>query len=172
MAFIDWKPEFSVGIVRLDEDHRHLISLLNQLRSAMADDQGRFALRSILEGLIWYTRSHFKAEEELMQRYDYPKLVSHTAEHEYLTNRVVRFAERFKSGEAIPFEVAAALEDEWLTKHILKCDAAYAEFFRSHGIADVVVERKSVIGPIAAEERARNREHDWLRHRRAAAPHC
>jgi hemerythrin-like metal-binding protein/diguanylate cyclase (GGDEF)-like protein len=156
MPFIEWKPEFSVGIVRFDDDHRHLISLLNQLHSAIYDDQDRLALNSILEGLVWYTQSHFRAEEALMQRYAYPKLTSHKAEHDRFTNQVVQFADGFKSGrEANSVEIAAAMED-WLAKHILGCDAAYIQFFRSHGIADAVITPESVSRLTAAEESARS----------------
>jgi hemerythrin len=172
MPFIAWKPEFSVGIAGLDDDHRHLISLLNESHSAlgMDEDQGRLALRSILESLIWYTRSHFRAEEVLMQYYAYPKFASHRAEHDRLTKQVTYFADSFKLGsDAISVEVATALEEEWLAKHILQCDAAYAQFFRSNCMLDRVV--KHVNGVKAAGEQARSHGHDWLRHGRIAAPH-
>ncbi len=156
MPFIEWKPEFSVGIVRFDDDHRHLISLLNQLHLAIHDDQDRLALSSILEGLVWYTQSHFRAEEALMQRYAYPKLTSHKAEHDRFKNQVVQFADGFKSGqEANSVEIAAAME-EWLAKHILGCDAAYTQFFRSYGIADAVITPENVSRLTAAEESARS----------------
>ncbi len=172
MPFIAWKPEFSVGIAGLDDDHRHLIALLNESQVAMDDEQGRLALRSILEGLIWYTRSHFRAEEVLMQTYAYPKLASHKAEHDRLTNQVIHFADGFKSGvdaEVISVQVATMLEEEWLAKHILQCDAAYAQFFRSNGIMDAVIAHAN--SPKPARKHIQSREHDWLRHGRVAAPH-
>jgi hemerythrin len=172
MVFIAWRPEFSVGIVELDDDHRHLIALLNESHSALAmdEDKGRLALRSILESLIWYTRSHFKAEEVLMQHYAYPKSASHKAEHDRLTKQVTQFANSFKLGSnAISLEVATMLEEEWLGKHILQCDAAYAHFFRSNGMMDMVI--KHVNGQKAARERHHTPVQDWLRHGRVAAPH-
>lgn len=172
MAFIEWKPEFSVGIVGLDDDHRQLISLLNESHQALAmdEDQGRLALRSILESLIWYTRSHFRAEEVLMQHYAYPKFLSHRVEHERLTKQVTYFADSFKLGsDAISVEVATALEEEWLGKHILQCDAAYTQFFRANGMMDAVINHVTVSK--TAHHHAPSRGHDWLRHGRVAAPH-
>jgi hemerythrin-like metal-binding protein/diguanylate cyclase (GGDEF)-like protein len=146
MPFVEWKPEFSVGIVRFDDDHRHLISLLNQLHSAIYDGLGRSVLSSILEGLIWYTQSHFRAEERLMERCTYPAFAAHKAEHDRFTDQVARFAKDFKSGlDVNAAEVASALE-KWLATHILQCDAAYAPFFQDNAVADAVTSRESTPG--------------------------
>lgn len=137
MLLVEWKPEFSVGVERFDEEHRHLISLLNQLQVALADQRENLILGAILKELVWYTRSHFKAEEVLMKRYAYPGLVSHRAEHDRFREKVAQFVDHFQSGRAvIAVEVSDALL-EWLIDHILQCDAAYADFFRCNGIADV-----------------------------------
>jgi hemerythrin-like metal-binding protein len=131
---------------RLDAEHRHLISLLNQLHTALANRREMSILGAILTELVWYTRWHFKTEEALMKRYDYPNLPSHKAEHDDFTEQVAQFVDHFHSGRnTIAIEVSDALQD-WLTRHILRCDAAYACFFRSNGIADVVNENCQMPG--------------------------
>lgn len=133
----EWTPELSVGIGRFDDEHRHLISLLNQLHSAMEKPNGRSELRSILKGLLWYTRSHFRAEELLMKRYAYPELASHKAEHDRLKEQVRQCADHFRSGRD---EIAVELSDtlqEWLTHHIMQSDAAYTSFFKSLDVSDL-----------------------------------
>jgi hemerythrin len=137
MAFFEWNPAYSVGVSRFDDDHQHLISLLNQLHSAMAGGQGILALNSTLQGLVWYTKSHFKAEEVLMKRYAYPEFASHKAEHDAFAQQVAELVNDFESGRrAIAVEVLDALQD-WLKLHILQCDAAYSAYFQANGIADI-----------------------------------
>jgi hemerythrin-like metal-binding protein/diguanylate cyclase (GGDEF)-like protein len=156
MPSFEWKPEFSVGIVRFDDDHRHLISLLNQLRLAIHEGQDGLALSFILEGLIWYTQSHFGAEEALMQRYAFPEFASHKAEHDRFRDRVVEFADGFKSGRKTNSDEIATAMEEWLAKHMVECDASYSQFFRSKGVADVALAHESVSRLVAAEENARS----------------
>lgn len=138
MPFVDWKPEFSVGIERFDDDHRHLFYLLNQLHVSMATRENYSALNLVLKELVWYTQTHFRAEEVLMKRYGYPELASHSAEHDRFTEQVAQFADHFHSGQVgIIAEVSDTLR-EWLAQHILHSDAAYGRFFRSKDAATLV----------------------------------
>ena len=131
MPLVEWKPEFSVGFERLDGEHRHLISLLSQLHTALVNKQHMPMLGVILRELDWYTRWHFKAEEVLMKRYSCPDLIAHVAEHDRFREQVAQYSAHFHSGrEAIAVEVSDALQ-EWLIRHILQCDIAYARFFQS-----------------------------------------
>lgn len=145
MPFFEWNPELSVGFVKLDDDHRHLISLLNQLHSAMADGQGRLALNSILQGLVWYTQSHFKAEELLMNCYVYPELALHKVEHEGFASRVAQFTTDLETGrDGSAVEVLETMQ-QWLELHIMRCDAAYVTFFQANGIADIKLPQLSPV---------------------------
>ncbi len=97
MPFVEWKPEFSVGIERFDDDHRRLFLLLNQVHMSMSGTVSILALRFILGDLVWYTQTHFRAEEVLMKRCGYPDLAAHRAEHNRFTERVVqRYPERLR----------------------------------------------------------------------------
>lgn len=124
MPFVEWKPKFSVGVERFDDDHRHLFSLLNQLHMSMAGWERNSALNLILKELVWYTQTHFRAEEVLMKRYGYPELAAHRAEHDRFTEQVIQFVAHFQSGRnEITVEVSDTLQ-EWLAQHILQSDAA------------------------------------------------
>ena len=140
MPSVDWKPKFSVGVERFDDDHRHLFYLLNQLHMSMdgrESNESNSALNLILKELFWYAQTHFRAEEVLMKRYRYPELDAHRAQHDRFTEQVVQFAARFQSGrDEIIVEVSDTMQ-EWLAQHILQSDAAYSRFFQSIGFANV-----------------------------------
>ncbi len=128
MPIVEWKPEFSVENKRFDEDHRHLFLLLSQLQRSMAGGQGNSAL---ILTLARCAHAHFKAEEMAMQRYGYPELASHVAEHDRFTQQILQFVNHFHAGRPeIIVEASGALQ-ECLAQHILQSDVAYASFFET-----------------------------------------
>lgn len=130
---IDWDPKFSVSVTRFDDDHRQLLSTINELHSAMLDGKGSSALGLIFERLNWYITAHFNREEILMQRYNYPGFGAHKAEHDQFTARVFALSGDYKSGStAISSEVVELLQ-RWLAEHILRSDTEYVPFLRSVG---------------------------------------
>ena len=66
MAFFDWKENYSVGIAKLDDQHKKLVSFLNDLYSAMKAGKGTDVLDEVLKGMVAYTKTHFVTEENLM----------------------------------------------------------------------------------------------------------
>jgi hemerythrin-like metal-binding protein len=94
----------------------------------MSKGHGSDALASILDRLMSYTVAHFSHEESLMERYRYPRLAEHKAEHEALTKKVRRLREELvKSKNVLTVDVMDFLQD-WLSKHIRQSDMQYAEF--------------------------------------------
>ena len=65
MAYFSWKDEYRVGVIAIDSQHQRLVSYLNDLYEAMEAGTGREKVIEILDGLIVYTKLHFKTEEEL-----------------------------------------------------------------------------------------------------------
>jgi hemerythrin len=96
---LEWKPEYSVGVAKLDTQHRKLFDYVNELEQAMRKGQGRAVLDKILANLSAYTREHFATEEELMRRTGYPAYAQHKAAHETFVKRVREFEQSHKAGE-------------------------------------------------------------------------
>ncbi|MEI8396760.1 MAG: bacteriohemerythrin, partial [Rhodospirillaceae bacterium] len=130
---IRWTPDMSVGNSALDEDHRRLIKLINQL--ATADARGdRSVIESVLDELIHYTDFHFSREEEHMLRVGFPQYLPHKEKHEHLLRQVHVLRKRFFNG------LPGRLSDEiieflsrWLTTHIQTHDQQYRSFLEEHG---------------------------------------
>jgi hemerythrin-like metal-binding protein len=133
MAYIDWKPEFSVGITSIDNQHRKLVDMINQLFAAMSEGKGQTALEKVLADLAVYCSVHFGTEEKLFIQYGYPETAEHKAIHQKLTTRVAQLQKDVKSGkEHMTLGVANFLKD-WLVKHIQQTDKRYSEFLISKG---------------------------------------
>ena len=134
MAFIDWSNSLSVDIKELDDQHKKLIELINQLNDAMKVGKGKDVIGKVLGSLIAYTQSHFATEERLMQAHSYPSYIIHKKAHDDLTKQALDLQKKFETGNlAITIEVMGFLKD-WLSKHIMNTDKQYSPFLKGKGV--------------------------------------
>jgi hemerythrin-like metal-binding protein len=135
MPLMEWSDSMSVGVREIDADHRHLVSMINQLFDAMQQGAGRAKLRQTLEGLIEYTDAHFKHEERLFILTSYPEGEAHKKEHDNLKRQVVEMKFRFEAQEndAITIEILTFLK-HWLVNHTTGSDKRYSQHLNAHGI--------------------------------------
>lgn len=134
MALIAWSDSYSVKVKQMDEQHRKLVDMINQLHDAMKVGKGKEVVSDVLNSLITYTKTHFGAEERLMATYSYPGYEEQKSAHAALVKRVEEIAQQFKTGNApLNQEIMAFLKD-WLIKHIQGSDQKYGAFFNSKGI--------------------------------------
>ena len=92
------QPVMKTGIKLIDEQHQLLISLVNDFEKAISKDIDEIYIGDILQELINYISYHFKAEEELMARNNYPDFATHKQKHDELVKKVIDFNEKFKKG--------------------------------------------------------------------------
>ena len=133
-ALIEWNDGLSVGIQEIDEQHKVLVELVNELNQAMKERHGNDVVSDILARLDEYTRIHFAVEESLMRMLGYPAFEEHKGEHEALIDDLSGLRERFASGQqALSFELMHFLR-MWLTNHIQETDMEYSRFFLDRGV--------------------------------------
>jgi hemerythrin len=134
MALIEWNDQLSVKIGEIDNQHKRLIEMINELHAAMKEGKAREALGAILNGLMEYAATHFSTEEKYFDQFNYINSGSHKREHQGFTNKVQEFKAGFDKGKMmLSMEVMDFLKD-WLVKHIQKIDMAYAPLFHEKGL--------------------------------------
>jgi len=135
MALVVWNEKLSVGVRSIDDQHKKLVTLLNQLHDGMMAGKGKEMLGTVLKGLIDYTASHFKYEEDLFARTGYPDSQAHKKEHADLVRRVLEIQAQYeeKGPSALTIPVMNFLKD-WLTTHIQGADRAYAPHLAAKGV--------------------------------------
>jgi hemerythrin len=122
MAVFAWSEDYRVGDPVIDQDHCHLIGLLNDLNNAMSSGKPQQQLGQILDDLIVYAIAHFKREEVLMEQVGYAEYAEHKHAHERLTSEVLELQRKFVSGETrLTLELMMFLSS-WLFEHILEAD--------------------------------------------------
>ncbi len=76
----------------------------------------------VLSKLIDYVEFHFSAEENLMEKVEYPEMEEHFFEHLLLKSRVLAFQKKFKEeSEPLSEDLMLFLRD-WLENHITVVD--------------------------------------------------
>lgn len=134
MALLAWKDDYSVNINEIDEQHKKLVAMINELSDAMSQKRGKEVLDDILKRLADYTVSHFSKEENLMKTNGYPEYDEHKAKHEKMTAKVLALQDELKQGKiSLSIEVMDFLKN-WLDKHILGTDKKYSGFLNSVGV--------------------------------------
>jgi len=129
-----WTDELSVGVGLIDEQHKVLLGLINELHAAMRARKSDAAMAGILARLKEYTVKHFGQEEEFFDRYGYPETAQHKEIHAKLVQQVLDFESALKSGQAkVTMDIMRFLKD-WLVGHIMGTDKKYGPFLNAKGL--------------------------------------
>ena len=135
MSLFEWKNDYSVGVLEIDNQHKKLIALINQLFDAMKKGQSNQVLGQIISELILYTHTHFRTEEKYFERFQYQGSEEHKARHQAFVNDVNKFKASFEAGKvALSLSLFTFLKD-WLNHHILNEDKKYVDCFRQNGLS-------------------------------------
>jgi hemerythrin len=128
--FVEWHERYSVGIPKVDEQHKELLRLTNELYASCLDDDEEMKERfkNTISALVTYVSEHFSAEERLLQRIKYPKYAQHKAEHEGFVKKVLEQAAYFREGKSfVPNNFVRYLRD-WILSHIAVSDKQYSDY--------------------------------------------
>jgi hemerythrin len=133
MPNIIWNDSYSVGVRSLDEQHKRLVAMSNQLHEAMSAGKGREVVEPVLKEMFDYTRLHFTTEEKLLEKYNYPGLSDQKREHEAFIKKVAEMQTDLKVRNlTLSIEVSHFLRS-WITNHIMGIDKQYTLFLNSKG---------------------------------------
>jgi len=142
--FVQWSDDLSVGVEEIDEQHKVLVNLINEMHGAIHQRRGSEVVGEILGRLVEYTRIHFAVEESLMRILHYPEYEEHKEQHEELLRHVLELNEKVETGKtAIGFELMHFLKI-WLTKHIMESDRQYTDYFLRAGAKPKLKQRSWV----------------------------
>jgi hemerythrin-like metal-binding protein len=133
MEKIIWTEGFSVGVVMLDEQHKYLIKVANQLIEAPKVTTNSETISWILSDMLKYAQVHFKSEENLLRRYGYPQLDQHITEHQAFKKQTMSFFQEITVDVSTVPNTMLNYLCEWVVEHILSSDMAYKPFLQEQG---------------------------------------
>ena len=122
MALIKWQKEYSIGITKLDNQHKKIIKIVNEaIRQQFAQPNGE-EIEEILNSLQEYIREHFKTEEEYMLKHQYSGYEEQRNEHNKFIDRLFEAQKEYmKNGRVTSINIFNFVWD-WFSQHILIVD--------------------------------------------------
>jgi hemerythrin-like metal-binding protein len=134
MVFFEWDNKLCTNIPIIDEQHKKLISFVNELHEAMRNKKGKEVVGKILNELKEYTIYHFGTEEKAFDKYNYPKKAEHKKYHADLIRQVKELQDNYEKGKiAISIDVFNFLTN-WVKNHIMKEDMEYVPLLKDKTI--------------------------------------
>ena len=128
MKDIVWSSILSVGVAEIDDDHRLLIALFNELNRAAAAGESAAYLAATLEELINCTVWHFSHEDRLMLKHRYPGIDQHRQAHRELIAAAQELQAKLAQADAAVANAEIEYLERWLTEHILTADQRLGSF--------------------------------------------
>ena len=130
----EWVDAFRVGVKELDDQHRRLFSLVNELSEIIGKTGKIEGHDKEKRELLAFARVHFQSEEALMEAHDYSRTEVQRKEHGDLIARLERFAGEGERRARPRAQTAVDYLKDWLIRHVLLEDLRYRDFFREKGL--------------------------------------
>lgn len=140
MGLFEWKDSYSVGIEKIDNQHKVLIQMINmfydeihKIHEGKSDITLKELRVSTIDEMKKYAIEHFQTEEDLFLEYGYPDYVAHKTKHDDFFKKVLDVEKRLENGSLILSTEITDFLKEWLVEHIEGCDQEYSEYLVSRG---------------------------------------
>lgn len=121
---VTWSSTFSVGIQIIDDQHKGLLDLVNDMFNHVNTDEEsqRKYFADVIQQAVKYIKIHFSTEEEIMTRVKFPGYAKHKREHESFVLTVVEQAKSFESSKRFGLLEITKYLKEWILTHIAIID--------------------------------------------------
>ena len=128
MALFNWGDEYSVNVLAMDNHHKKLFDIMNQMHEAMKAAADEDQLTKYITELVDYTVYHFGEEERMLEQVNYSGIDSQKRSHVAFVDKIKEFQTQANNGMAI-FAVpkVSRLGIDWLKEHIVVMDTKYSD---------------------------------------------
>jgi hemerythrin len=125
---IDWSDEYSIGIDKIDEQHKQFFATMHRFHEQCLTSEGEDVALGTLAAMNKYAAEHFEAEEALMREYEYPRLEEHLQLHAEFLEKYSELVEQVNDlGPSQDLaEQMLDMVQTWLVEHIAEADVQYA----------------------------------------------
>ncbi|MBN1971966.1 MAG: hemerythrin family protein [Candidatus Delongbacteria bacterium] len=122
MDTILWEKEYVLGYENLDEQHKSIIELYNDIAIRATNGFNTSMIINSVKNLLDYAQMDFSTEERLMILNNYPNFKSHRNEHDFFIRRVEEYLDLLEVDyDSVAVEMIYFMR-EWITNHFLNSD--------------------------------------------------
>ena len=130
---INWSEINSVGVYELDEQHKKLVGLINDLSTLLVAPVSDLVLPKFAE-LKKLGEEHCMAEEKYFELFNFPEKETHKKEHALYLEKIAEYAKRYLAGDKAVANEALDFSRQWWVNHINSVDLRYTKCFNEHGL--------------------------------------
>lgn len=117
-SWIAWDGSLDIGIDAIDEHHRYLFDLINDLFEAVSKKCGSPEVAKLIKAAMMYAKVHFRTEEKMMQHYGYEDVHRHEQQHHAFEAKAYEFYEGMHVNPLVTQFNALTYLRDWLIHHI------------------------------------------------------
>jgi hemerythrin-like metal-binding protein len=122
MAYFEWAEDMVIDEGAIDNDHKKLVDLVNELHDATSVGKGHEVIEKIMTELIAYTKEHLHREEQIMEAIHFPNLERHRIGHKQFAEKLNNLQRQFEAGSIIVASQLSTVLRDWLSLHIRRSD--------------------------------------------------
>ena len=129
---ISWSKTFACGISLIDDQHKNLVDLLNEMFNHVSGDeeQENAYLKKIIHEAVGYTKVHFATEEKIMLVTQFSGYAEHKAAHDKFILTVAKHISDFASGKRLSLYSFTNYIKNWVLSHIAVMDKQYFVYLK------------------------------------------
>jgi hemerythrin len=130
---VTWSSTFSVGVKLIDDQHKGLLDLVNDMFNHSIDDEEaeREYFKKVIQKAVNYVKVHFATEERIMTATKFPGYAEHKKAHDTFVLTVVENIRNFEAGGKFSLAGFTRFLKEWVLTHIAIMDKQYFSYFKS-----------------------------------------
>jgi hemerythrin len=132
MELITWSSTFSCGIKLIDDQHKELVDLVNDMfhHSTGDDKEEREYFNKVIQKAVKYIRIHFATEEKIMSAIKYPGFTEHKRAHDLFVLKVIENIQNYKTEKHHTLYSFTKFLKNWVLSHIAVMDKQYFTYIR------------------------------------------
>lgn len=130
-----------VGVNDINRQHLRLASyavefnqIIDELAGREPENQDWRHIDALFSRVMRYVETHFRDEEELMRKYDYPGYEAHKRLHDRFIEELIDVQSRINNRSVSFKKKFGAMLWNWLVHHINEEDYKYRDFFLGKGL--------------------------------------
>ncbi|MDH5455761.1 MAG: bacteriohemerythrin [Gammaproteobacteria bacterium] len=123
MSLLKWKPEYSVGVASVDEEHREMIDMINRVYAQLGGSPKSAEIEACLEDIFATISAHFALEERIMKDAGYAEYEAHKNDHEDLLDEIRDLMDEFDADAETGRRALETRLSAWFTRHFSSYDA-------------------------------------------------
>ena len=121
---VPWSDDFLVGHESIDLQHKELVKLTNEFYAGvqMGGVLAKVFFLQTIQGAVQYIKTHFKTEEDIMEKIEFPLFQEHKKLHEEFITEVTREIQAFEKQDTPDPAGFVKYLMNWVLNHVANSD--------------------------------------------------